>query len=170
MKACRRGAVGVAWEVGMRVYLVRHGDAKPKDVDPNRGLSAKGLRDVQQVAAFLKPLGIRVSTIWHSGKTRASQTAQTMATVVTSQEGVVEHEGLAPNDPIGPVKKALRKADADVMIVGHLPSLSRLASALVVGDEAAEVITFPAGGVLCVERDDEGDWAIAWMMVPALVP
>ena len=47
----------------MRVYLVRHGDANPKEVDPHRGLSAKGLRDVQKMAAFLKPLGIQVGAM-----------------------------------------------------------------------------------------------------------
>lgn len=154
----------------MRVYLVRHGDANPKAVDPNRGLSAKGLRDVQKMAAFLKPLGLRAGVVWHSGKARAAQTAQIMATAVASDAGVVQREGLAPNDPTKLLRKALAQADDDLMIVGHLPFLGKLASALVAGDEAAGVVDFPAGAAVCVERHGEATWAVVWMLIPDVLP
>jgi len=154
----------------MRVYLVRHGDANPGDVDPARGLSAKGLRDVQKMAAFLKPFAIQVAAVWQSGKTRAAQTAEILARAVTSREGVTVREGLAPNDAIGPVRESLNTGTDDVMVVGHLPFLGKLASSLVADDKGADVVAFHAGAVVCLERDDDGDWYVVWMMNPQTLP
>jgi len=154
----------------MQVYLARHGHAKPAEVDPQRGLNAKGLRDVQKMASFLKLQRIAVDTVWHSGKARAAQTAAILAAAVTSRDGVVACAGLSPNDPVGPIVKTLGETTGDVMIVGHLPSLAKLASALVAGDDRTAAIDFPAGGVMCIEQDGRGSWALRWMLVPALLP
>ena len=32
-----------------------------------------------------------------------------------------------------------------------------------------EVVRFQPGGVLCLERNEAGRWAIAWLVVPALL-
>ena len=37
----------------MRLFLVQHGNALTKDMDPERGLSESGKQDVANVAAFL---------------------------------------------------------------------------------------------------------------------
>ena len=153
----------------MRIYLVRHGEAKSSEEDPDRHLSEKGIRDVQKVAAFLRPLGLHVSAIWHSGKTRAAETAQITGSALLSAQGVVRRDGLAPNDPIGPVKRDLIDAAPALMIVGHLPFLSKLASALVAGDESRHMVAFQEGGVVCLVRSDQGDWGIRWMVVPELL-
>lgn len=34
-------------------------------------------------------------------------------------------------------------------------------------DEA--VVTFKPGGVVCLERDDEGRWSLRWMVVPQIL-
>ncbi len=153
----------------MRVYLVQHGEAKPKDVDPDRHLTEKGVRDVGKVAAFLEPLGLRLGVIWHSGKARAAQTADILGSAVTAAEGIVEREGLAPNDPVDPMREALESAAEDVMIVGHLPFLSRLVWALVADSEVAEVVAFQNGGVVCVERGEDGGYRLRWMVTPELL-
>lgn len=111
----------------MRLYLVRHGSARPKSEDPDRHLSDEGIRQVRKVAAFLSPLGIRVSAIWHSGKTRAAETAEIIAEAVKAGGGVVEHEGLAPKDAVAPVARQAARAGRDLAIVGHLPFLGRIA-------------------------------------------
>ena len=66
----------------MRLYLVQHGEALPKQVDPERPLSERGRSDVARVADFLKGAGIRVTRVAHSGKTRARQTAELLASFV----------------------------------------------------------------------------------------
>ena len=84
-------------------------------------------------------------------------------------QGAIKHEGLAPNDPIGPVKSELIHARDDLMIVGHLPFLSKLASALLVGDELIELFSFQQAGVVCLGRNDEEEqWQVCWMVVPQL--
>ena len=37
----------------MKLYLMQHGDALQKDVDPDRPLSPRGRRDIEKIAAFL---------------------------------------------------------------------------------------------------------------------
>jgi phosphohistidine phosphatase len=54
----------------MIVYLVRHGDAVPEQVDSARPLSAKGRAEVEATAKELLAEGAKVDEIWHSGKLR----------------------------------------------------------------------------------------------------
>lgn len=153
----------------MKLYLVQHGQPKPKDQDPEKGLSDKGSADVERVASFVKPLGIRVAAIWHSGLKRATQTAQILGSVVTSKDGVSHREGLGPLDPIEPVVAGIAAASDDLLIAGHLPFLGKLVSRLVAGSESAEVVAFQQGGIVCVERDEEGIWRIRFMITPDLL-
>lgn len=154
----------------MRIYLVQHGQSKPKDADPDRHLTEKGWNDVKKISAFLKQFSLSVETIWHSGKTRAAQTADILASGLAVNQAIVPHDGLAPNDAIAPVKKELSEADKDLMIVGHLPFLSKLASVLVASSDSANVVTFQQGGIVCLERDEVLRWSVRWMVIPELLP
>ena len=153
----------------MHLYLVQHGEAKSKDVDSERHLTEKGQNDVKKISAFLKKFGLSVDTIWHSDKTRAAQTADILASGVVVNQAIVQHNGLAPNDAIGPVKEELIEANEDLMIVGHLPFLSKLVSELVTGNELADIIAFQPGGMVCVEQTDDKAWKVHWMVIPDLV-
>jgi phosphohistidine phosphatase len=152
----------------MKLYLVQHGESKPEDVDPGRGLTNKGIADVRKVADFLKPLRADVKAVWHSGKTRAQQTAEILTDVVAAGDFQVR-EGLAPNDPVDPVKDKLALIHNDLMIVGHLPFLGKLASILVAGSESADVVAFRHGGIVCLERDETGAWRVHWMVTPEIL-
>ena len=55
----------------MFLYLVRHGEAKSKDEDPERSLSDKGVDDVKKVARAMFRKKVAVASIFHSGKARA---------------------------------------------------------------------------------------------------
>jgi len=153
----------------MRVYLVQHGQAHSKDSDPDRHLTEKGSQDVHRLSEFVKHLDLRVSAVWQSGKTRAAQTAQILSTAAQTGEGIVEKEGLAPNDPVGPVAEELSAAKDDVMIVGHMPFLGKLASLLVARDESAQAVAFQQGGVVCLQRDEQNGWAVRWMVTPDML-
>ena len=154
----------------MHVYLIRHGDAKSKQEDPERSLSVKGTQDVRKMAAFLKPLDLAVEVVWHSGKARAAQTAELLGGAVSSANGVGKRDGLAPMDPVEPIGAELASASRDVMLVGHLPFMGKLASALVAGTESADVVAFQPGSVACLERIDAGNWILCWMATPDLLP
>jgi phosphohistidine phosphatase len=153
----------------MRIYLVQHGEANSGDVDPERHLSKKGVAEVKRVAAFLKPIALRVKAVWHSGKARAVETAEILAPALASAPRLRRRDSLAPNDPIGPMKRELAKGAGDVMIVGHLPFLSELASSLVAGKKSRDIVAFQRGGIVCLERDEEGAWRIRWVLIPELL-
>jgi phosphohistidine phosphatase len=153
----------------MRVYLVQHGESRSEEEDPQRRLTDEGVRNVQKVAQFLRPLGLRFDTLWHSGKDRAQQTAEILASAVSATQGTVQRDGLAPKDPVAPVKQSIEQSAGDVMIVGHLPFLGKLAALLVADNEETEIVAFRFGCVVCVERIDDARWKLAWMIVPALL-
>ena len=153
----------------MRLYLVQHGKAKSKQEDPDRHLTGEGVQDVQKVAEFIKPLGLHVQTIWHSGKARAEQTAELLSGAVEAEEGALRHDGLAPNDSVEFLVGKMNHAEKDLMIVGHLPFLSKLAATLLVGNDASEVVAFRNGGVVCLEGESGGAWRLAWMVTPELL-
>ena len=153
----------------MRVYFVQHGESRPEEEDPQRRLTDEGIRNVQKVARFLRPLGVKVETIWHSGKPRAQQTAEILSGAVAASHGMLQRNGLAPKDPVAPVKDAIGEVTGDLMIVGHLPFMGKLAALLVADNEETEIVAFRFGGVVCVERLEDGPWKLAWMIVPALL-
>ena len=108
----------------MKVYLVRHGDAVSSQFDPQRPLSEQGRADIQKVASFIKPLGISVEHVWHSGKLRAAQTAEILAGAVLVEEDCSAHEGLRPNDDVtiiaeepkvDPRRQAIRSKIAEIL-------------------------------------------------------
>jgi phosphohistidine phosphatase len=154
----------------LRLYLVQHGEAKSKEEDPDRSLSAKGSRDVSNMAAFLKNLNLRVSEIRQSGKTRAAQTADLLAMAVSSDAGIILSAGLSPNDPVRPLVEEVKGLKGDLMVVGHLPYMGKLAAALIAGSESIPVVAFQQGGVVCLERDEGDTWRVSWMVTPEILP
>ena len=153
----------------MWLYLVRHGEALPKEVDPERGLSGEGRQDAEKVAALLKGQAIEVEAVWESGKKRATQTAEIMAGALTSKAGVVRQAGMAPMDPVTPIMEKLSSLEGDYMLVGHMPFLSILASRLVLGMEDPDVVLFREATVVCLEKGPKGQWAVGWMVTPGLL-
>jgi phosphohistidine phosphatase len=153
----------------MLLYLVQHGEAKPEHEDPERGLTDEGRRDVEEVAAFLGTAGIAPDRIEHSGRLRARQTAEILASRLGPRGGVREIRGIAPNDDPEPMRGRLDQEPASLMLVGHLPYMGRLAGLLMAGDPEAPIVRFRPGGVVRVDRDPSGRWAIGWAVTPELV-
>lgn len=156
----------------MYLYLIRHGEAVPENVDADRPLSEKGMLDVSEVAAFMNFDEIKVDEIWYSTKLRAKQTAAVIAEAIP-HKNLVQMQGLKPNDPAAKVAQEILAVREDVVIVGHLPFLGKLASLLITGSEENDVVNFAAGGVVCLEKSIdnigvgwEKGWSIDWMMTP----
>lgn len=151
----------------MRLYLVQHGQAMETHENPDRPLSAQGRDDVAAIGQWLRQAGANIPSIEHSGKTRARETAELLARAL-GKAAVEERKDLAPNDPVDIVSKSLKNRRHDLMLVGHLPFMSKLASLLVTGDEYAHVLSFQQGAVVCLEREPDALWSVAWMVTPAL--
>ena len=137
----------------MRLYLVQHGEAVPEDVDAARPLSPSGRADVARMAGFLAAGGVRVGRIMHSGKRRAEQTAEIIGAALGSAPEA--RADLNPMDPTDSVARDAATWDQDVMLVGHLPFMAKLASRLIAGREDAGVVAFQPGTIVCLERADQ---------------
>ena len=151
----------------MRLYLVQHGEATSKDENPERPLSEVGIAHATQVAAFAaRHLTVNITQIFHSGKTRACQTAEIFAEHLNPVNGIVATDGLAPNDdPIGWLAR-VGETTGDLMLVGHLPHLARLCGLLLCGGADKTAVRFRNAGIVCLERGDDGDWGLAGMITP----
>jgi phosphohistidine phosphatase len=148
------------------ILLAQHGKAYSEAEDPERRLTPEGAAETERVARFLARAGIRVREIVHSGRARARQTAEIFARHLRCSAR--EETGLGPSDDPGIWASRLSTLD-DVMLVGHLPHLSRLASLLLLGDPSREIIKFRYSGVVALVRGAEGRWALAWYATPDLI-
>ena len=154
----------------MNLYLVQHAEAKSEAEDAERSLSAKGLADITNVAAWLNEhAGIEVRSILHSGKTRARQTAEILTEHLQPPEGANAAEDLNPKDDPSIWARRLAQTLDDAMLVGHLPHLSRLASQLLCEDENRTLVKFQLGGMVCLGRDEAKTWSVRWMLIPQLI-
>lgn len=156
----------------MFLYLVRHGEAKPKEEDPERPLTEIGLEQVRRAARFLQRGGlISVAEIHHSTKLRARQTAELLAGHLGLSVPIKEVPNLEPLADVAGVARTLAEASEDLMLVGHLPHLSRLASLLVAGDATLEAFTLDECGLLCLLRatweagaSGRAVWTVKWLL------
>jgi phosphohistidine phosphatase len=153
----------------MRLYLVQHGKATTKEEDPERPLTDLGRQETRKVARFIKPLGLSIDQLWHSGKPRAEQTAEIYAGAVTVADGPTARKGLAPDDYVAPLRDELAVTSDDTMIVGHMPFVSRLATLLLTGYESPPVVTFVNAGIVCLERTGDSRWQVQWSITPDLI-
>lgn len=153
----------------MLTYLVQHAESRPKEEDPARDLSAQGLEDITKVVNFLGQLNLPVKKIFHSGKTRALSTARILAKSLQPPAGVEAATGLAPLDDPAAWADRIAGAEEEIMLVGHLPHLDRLAAFLITGDQEKSVINFKMGGVLCVKRLAEDRWSVEWLVIPEII-
>jgi phosphohistidine phosphatase len=153
----------------MKLYLIQHAKAASKEDDPQRSLTDEGQRDIKKVAKFIKSLNLSIDYLWHSGKTRAQQTAEAIAEVIEIKKEMSAREDLAPNDNVEIIKDEITSANQDIMLVGHMPFVSRLASLLLTGSESSGTVVFQQGGIVCLNYSDENQWQFSWMIIPDLL-
>ena len=154
----------------MQLYLVRHGEAESELTDAQRPLSVTGRTNIQCVAAFVRAnLAISVKTVFHSGKTRARETAGILSSCITSSELVQVDDHLSPNADPEIWKDRLVGERENLMLVGHLPHLNRLAALLICGDASQTVVNFAAGTLGCLESENSETWVVRWIITPEIL-
>jgi len=148
----------------MKLYLVQHGEACSKEINPDRPLTDQGKTDIERLAALLKQAGIRVERVIHSGKLRAEQTAEHLVKAIAP--GVeLETSGLIdPNDNPKAFDWQSESWDTDTLVVGHLPFMAKLVSHLVIEDENRPITAFQPGSIVCLEQNNDVHWQINWMI------
>jgi len=151
------------------LYLVQHGDAVTKEVNPDRPLSGDGEKAVSRLAMFMKTAGIRVNRILHSGKTRAKQTAEIFAKSISGPGAVEAITGINPTDPVENLISEINRFNSPTMIVGHLPFMAKLVSKLTTSTDDVAVVEYQPGTVVCLGKNDDAHWVIQWMLRPELI-
>jgi phosphohistidine phosphatase len=152
----------------VNLFLVQHGQAKIESEDLERSLNSTGEEAAEKVAKWLSVSEVKVTEIRHSGKRRAEQTASIFAKHLSPKQGCLATSGLNPMDDVRLVADELREHSGSLMLVGHLPFMSRLTGLLVAGDPEREVVRFQNAGVVSL-RANEDRWSVEWVVVPELV-
>ena len=148
----------------MRIYLVQHGKSFSKEVDPERRLTEEGIIETELIAKHLARTNIKLGKIYHSVKTRARMTAEIFSKYLGTD--IEEAEGLSPLDDPRLWLGRIKSLKEDIMIVGHLPHLSKLTTLLLNIDR--EVVKITNSSVLCLE-EEAGRWIIKWYMTPDVI-
>jgi phosphohistidine phosphatase len=149
---------------------MQHGEALPEDVDPERGLSKEGERQVRSSGRALKLLEAEIEIIVTSTKKRAIQTAQIVAKEIGYPESGIVVSDLF--DPLSPPEKAVNflkgyDQKGKILVVGHLPSIGEIASFLLC--EGSKIsIDFKMGGVCMIECKEfpTRSGVLSWYMRP----
>jgi len=150
----------------MALFLVQHGKSLPKDKDPKKGLSKEGIAETERIAQVAKGYAVGVSKITHSGKTRARQTAEIFEAALKLPGGIHESSGLSPMDDVAVFADTI-DSTKDVMLVGHLPFMERLAAYLITGSSEKPVFKFQNSGIVCLDTDSATEsWVIKWTLMP----
>ncbi|NJL84222.1 MAG: phosphohistidine phosphatase SixA [Chloroflexaceae bacterium] len=135
----------------MELYLIRHGIARDRrqwdGEEFERPLTEKGHLRTQQVAARLKSLGLRFSTLLTSPLTRAKQTAE-----ILQEAGLGQSQDFSPLAPEGRLEdwiewysQQAEESGGPIALVGHQPDLGNWAEKLVWGENNAKLILKKAG-------------------------
>lgn len=153
----------------MKLYLVQHGQACAKDVDPERPLTEQGKADVNRLAVFLRKSGVSVERIIHSGKLRARQTAERLVNAIAAGAVPEVSDVINPNDDPAQFSKLSFSWSGDTLIVGHLPFLAKLVSQLTLRDTRTVFTEFTPGSAVCLERHEDNRWTLNWMVRPEVI-
>ncbi|MGB2818233.1 MAG: phosphohistidine phosphatase SixA [Burkholderiaceae bacterium] len=140
----------------MDLVLWRHAEAEPGEPDEGRKLTSKGEKQARRVAEWLHNRLPDSARILSSPAKRAQQTAQALAEV--SHRKIRTVEALAPDATVDAFLEAVgwTSGKGTLVVIGHQPTLGRVASRLVSGKESDWPIK--KGGVVWFsQREVNGD-------------
>jgi len=140
----------------MQLFLMRHGETVAARENSEQPLSRVGIATIQATAQTMKRFGLDFSTIVCSRLRRSHQSAALVAEAVRyPHSDIIESDTVRP-EAAGEELRAwlttLPELEA-VLVVGHLPSLERLAALLLGGREDQLLLRFPNGGLTLLELD-----------------
>jgi len=148
----------------LNLYILQHGEAVPKEIDPERPLSERGNRDIRILALHMQNMDVQLGHVFHSGKLRAEQSARLIAETLSPDIQPIKTEGLNPNDDPTVICSDIEQMNENILIASHMPFVSRLCSTLLTGTTEAEFASVP-GTLFCLEKADH-KWRLAYMLRP----
>jgi phosphohistidine phosphatase len=157
----------------MRIYLLRHGIAedgigKP---DSERALTVEGKKKLHEVMKTLKQADVKPTLVISSPYRRAMETAQ-IAIEDLAYTGKLETSGALtpdsnPRDSWAEIRA--RKAEQEILLVGHEPLFSSLTALLL--NSPALLVDFKKGGVVSIDMMGftiQPHGVLRWYLTPKL--
>ena len=150
----------------MKLYLVRHGEASVNIEGDEPALSRLGNYEVEKTGTELANRVEHLDNIFHSGKLRARQTAEIIRAKIDPNIQLEKIDGLKPNDSAAEIAEWVNGVHKDIMLVGHLPFMDKLAALLLKDSAEKTSLSFGSACVACLERSGSGDWTLLWFFSP----
>lgn len=166
----------------MRIWILRHAHALdaggPGDAaDAARPLSRKGRDATRTLGRRIRQLGLlrEATSCWHSPLVRAIETAGIFRKSARLRAPLKEVAGLEHGDDPAVMARRLEKLSRPVILVGHEPHLSALATLLVAGQARPVEFELKKGALLALERVPERHrngrrrWIVRWQLAPEVM-
>ncbi|HZO81572.1 MAG TPA: phosphohistidine phosphatase SixA [Candidatus Binataceae bacterium] len=159
----------------MILYILRHGiaeDGPPAGGDDGaRRLTARGRDKVRAAAVGMRALGLKLDALLTSPLVRAAETAELVAAAWSNapkpETLAALATGVSPAETVSALKSYERHDQ--VMIVGHEPGLSSIASLLLTGSANSLAIDLKKCGLIALKLPDgvgRGRAQLCWMLTP----
>lgn len=146
---------------GMRLHLVRHGDARLGIVDSLRPLSPLGRSEVERLAERAAAAGVNVVEIRHSGLVRARETAEILAARLQPARGIAVMSGIRPEDDETTAAAELALLREPVLVVSHMPFVAALTERFLGPRSVAE--PYRTSELRCLARSGDR-WSLAYIL------
>jgi phosphohistidine phosphatase len=156
----------------MMLYILRHATAEAAASSGNDGarkLTERSKEKMNGAAAGLAAMGLKFDAILTSPLARATETAELVSAAYANtpppQVLPALATGVAATDAVAALR-AFAKHD-DVMIVGHEPQLSTIASILLTGAGDVAHMKLKTGGIVAIDlpaRFERGGGELRWML------
>jgi phosphohistidine phosphatase len=142
----------------VRVVVVRHGPAEPRDParwpnDDRRPLTDKGRSQTRRAARGLARITSPVDRLVTSEADRAVRTAEIVAGALATAPRLETWPELAPGNLPDPIFDRLRRSvrpGQEVVLVGHEPTLAEFVGMALIGD-GISVVRLTRGGAACLD-------------------
>lgn len=142
----------------VRVVVVRHGPAEPRDParwpnDDRRPLTSKGRSQTRKAARGLARIVSPADRLVTSAADRAAKTAEMVAGELPTAPRLELWPELAPGNLPDPIFDRLRRSvrpGQEVVMVGHEPTLAEFVGMALVGD-GISVVRLTRGGAACLD-------------------
>jgi phosphohistidine phosphatase len=158
----------------MQIYIVRHGiaEAIAKDgSDEGRELTSEGKQRIKEEAEGFAQLEFPIDHVYSSPLLRARQTAEFFAAALNLP--IEEMKELRPAGSPDSVCAHIKRLDAgtSIMLVGHEPNCSELASHLLAGRGAEVSVDFKKGAICVIEttKISRGSGTLVWHASPKIL-
>lgn len=150
----------------MELILWRHAEAEDGSPDMERRLTAKGEKQADKMAAFLRTRLPQNTRILVSPARRTQQTAQALTRNFTTEPAI------APGASPQAILKAVdwKNGEGCVLVVGHQPSLGEVAAMLMSGNP--EYWSVKKGAVWWLsrrEREENSETVLRLVIAPDLL-